>query len=331
MDDTTLRKNGVIPDTDDYELCDHRAALHRASFNLDANQFGRDEYEEVRKDNHPTREDIAHEFGDWDTALEAAGCKRTDPSAEYYPKDMMSVVYELHPQVRSGGRCEISKPEYVDCVNCVEEYPSHSTHRSFVGSWSQLLYSCGLPSTRDPSESSNTSKEECLESMQNALEGINYHSLGKYRENKDTGEPCWHVILGHFNSWVNAVKEAGVYVEREGSATEMGENWTEIRLEVLDRDNFECQCCGISDGEAQRKYNTSLHVHHIYKRRWFDSVEHANTKCNLVSLCCSCHKTLEHQPLLDQCKQFSQPITPAYQACSEKVLPEKRDAVKITA
>lgn len=331
MDDTTLRKNGVIPDTDDYELCDYLAALHRVSYMIDHNQFGQDEYEEHRKENYPTVRDINSWAKDWNHALESAGLKRDSNRAEYYPMDVMNTVYELHPQVRNKGRSEVSSSEFSEFVKGVEHRPSDSTYLGFMGNWSQVLYSCGLPTFRDPVDSTTTSKQECIESLQNALDGINSHSLVKYRQNKEKGDTCWHVIMIKFNSWVNAVKKADVYVEREGSAQEMGENWDEVRVETLQRDNFTCQCCGISDGESQRKYNTSLHVHHIYKRRWFDSVEHANTKCNLVSLCCSCHKTLEHQPLLDQCKQFSQPITPAYQACSGKVLPEKCDAVKITA
>lgn len=59
--------------------------------------------------------------------------------------------------------------------------------------------------------------------------------------------------------------------------------WQRKRLEILQRDNFECQWCG--DKEA------TLHVHHFYYKKsgnpW-DVEDHA-----LVALCESCH-SFEH-------------------------------------
>lgn len=58
--------------------------------------------------------------------------------------------------------------------------------------------------------------------------------------------------------------------------------WQKKRLEILERDNFECQSCGCEDKQ--------LHVHHksyeYGKLAWeYDSI-------NYISLCHYCHKDI---------------------------------------
>lgn len=63
-----------------------------------------------------------------------------------------------------------------------------------------------------------------------------------------------------------------------------GQNWSERREKVLDRDNRECQFCGDTD---------DLQVHHISPAREFRSHAQANQRENLVTLCVGCHGKLE--------------------------------------
>ena len=52
---------------------------------------------------------------------------------------------------------------------------------------------------------------------------------------------------------------------------------------VLERDEFKCQCCGISQGELN---TNKLIIHHI------DGDRHNNSPSNLITLCNQCHMSL---------------------------------------
>ncbi len=64
----------------------------------------------------------------------------------------------------------------------------------------------------------------------------------------------------------------------------MTSNWQKLRLEVLQRDNYQCQNC--------YKSSHTLDVHHIIPRhrKGLDVLN------NLVALCIKCHKLLELVP-----------------------------------
>jgi len=72
-------------------------------------------------------------------------------------------------------------------------------------------------------------------------------------------------------------------------------HWQKKRLEILQRDNFSCQCCG--DKES------SLHVHHTKYIANTDPWEYDND--SLVTLCENCHsevtfKKREIKNLIDE-------------------------------
>lgn len=69
--------------------------------------------------------------------------------------------------------------------------------------------------------------------------------------------------------------------------------WNSVREEVLSRDGYECQRCGLSNQEHRERFNSSLHVHHILPIRLFADPGNAHTTENLVSLCCRCHRQVE--------------------------------------
>lgn len=69
-----------------------------------------------------------------------------------------------------------------------------------------------------------------------------------------------------------------------------GPSWTdELKESVRERDNRECQDCGINEEELGRK----LDVHHKIPFRLFGIDKHrkANQRGNLISLCRSCHNS----------------------------------------
>jgi hypothetical protein len=72
--------------------------------------------------------------------------------------------------------------------------------------------------------------------------------------------------------------------ESEGS-----DQWEDIREDVLARDDYECRFCGISDDEHQKEYKHGLHAHHIIP----DAQGGPTSMENLITVCRSCHHTLE--------------------------------------
>ena len=72
-----------------------------------------------------------------------------------------------------------------------------------------------------------------------------------------------------------------------------GPNWEEQREKCLERDNYRCQDCGVSNEDA----TIALNAHHIVPFREFDERERANRVENLVSLCLSCHGRWEGIPV----------------------------------
>jgi 5-methylcytosine-specific restriction endonuclease McrA len=59
-------------------------------------------------------------------------------------------------------------------------------------------------------------------------------------------------------------------------------NWENFRLKVYQRDNYQCQNCGLSGGPNGE---IELHAHHIVPL----SVGGNNTLSNIVTLCHHCH------------------------------------------
>lgn len=80
-----------------------------------------------------------------------------------------------------------------------------------------------------------------------------------------------------------------------------GPNWNEQREKALERDDNECQECGMSMGDHIRHYSEQLHVHHKKPRREFvdiddpsvEELRKSNKLSNLVTLCKSCHRKME--------------------------------------
>lgn len=73
--------------------------------------------------------------------------------------------------------------------------------------------------------------------------------------------------------------------------------WQRARREVLERDGWECQRCGLLNHEHEAEYGRGLEVHHIIPFRTFDELEAAHDTANLVTLCRPCHKTMEGLPI----------------------------------
>lgn len=106
---------------------------------------------------------------------------------------------------------------------------------------------------------------------------------------------CAHTTVSRYlKEYDIPLRPSGRYSGQKSSGEiPMGEDWNEIRADVLERDGFRCRICGVSTETAQ------LDVHHIISRRFiyqhpFCSItEHANVMENLITLCSSHHGSVE--------------------------------------
>ena len=86
-----------------------------------------------------------------------------------------------------------------------------------------------------------------------------------------------------------------------------GQSWRRQSDRARQRDNHTCQVCGISEADLGYK----LRVHHIKPFSSFNSVKQANRLNNLISLCESCHKTIDNsQPIKNIPRFIALPFHP---------------------
>ena len=75
-----------------------------------------------------------------------------------------------------------------------------------------------------------------------------------------------------------------------GSDTiQYGSNWKWQREKAKERDNYECQICGMTKEEQ----GFALDVHHIQHVESFEKPKDANKLSNLLTVCRSCHRRIE--------------------------------------
>lgn len=74
-----------------------------------------------------------------------------------------------------------------------------------------------------------------------------------------------------------------------------GPSWRTQRQKALDRDNFQCQDCGMGQDKHHEKHGKELEVHHKKPLRTFDDTSKANRLENLTTLCVKCHSKREYK------------------------------------
>lgn len=68
-----------------------------------------------------------------------------------------------------------------------------------------------------------------------------------------------------------------------------GGAWKAARGSAIERDGGRCRFCGVTESEYQENHDRGLHVHHIVPK----AEGGRNTPENLITVCASCHQTLE--------------------------------------
>lgn len=87
---------------------------------------------------------------------------------------------------------------------------------------------------------------------------------------------------------------------KENTTTKFSPTFYRNRPKVLERDEYECRVCEMSNKEHNNHYNKNLMVHHIIPRSEFidESDKRPPNKAaqmnNLISVCENCHKPIEY-------------------------------------
>ncbi len=121
-------------------------------------------------------------------------------------------------------------------------------------------------------------------------------------------------------------RKAKIY--RDNNKDKMKESWNKTMFDgkkdqVLERDNWECQVCGMSQEKSIELFNRELSIHHIDGKGAYIPKEQKNNDINnLITMCMRCHKS--HHMKLDQKKRFGNLLE---QDDSEYRYPKIRDVL----
>lgn len=100
----------------------------------------------------------------------------------------------------------------------------------------------------------------------------------------DAEQELWFGLDGRYSQF-SPVEKRKRELDREEVARRMADEillWSIIRLEVLKRDDYSCQLCGLAG-------DTRLHVHHILKKV-AGGTDHTD---NLITVCPKCHSAAD--------------------------------------
>ena len=197
-------------------------------------------------------------------------CEGCQKDFKVYPSQSSQVYCTL--QCRQDHRCTITK-----CPNCGKD----------VRSWKANKH---IYCNRECEKAYTVLSKECPK----CGKSFTYHRSW----------PRKYCSLDCSNS-ANAVKNLGDFSSagsnhpfwEGGSAGYYGPNWCEQRRKARKRAGHKCECCG----KTRKQNGAALDVHHIEPFRSFnyipDENNHyldANRMDNLMAVCRSCHRKIEH-------------------------------------
>ncbi len=93
---------------------------------------------------------------------------------------------------------------------------------------------------------------------------------------------------------------------RQKNPDKVRDSWNSVMFdgkkdEALERDNWECQDCGMSQEKSIILFNRVLSIHHIDDNGAnVPSHEKNNNLDNLITLCMRCHKILHHKQTMEK-------------------------------
>jgi len=112
-------------------------------------------------------------------------------------------------------------------------------------------------------------------------------SENKRGEQNFCSRDCWHNYAGGETApnW------------QGGADCDYAGGWKRKRVSILERDDYQCRACGITEQQHKEDTGKGLDVHHVIPVRLFDDLSEAHAKENLVTACRSCHMKWEGLPV----------------------------------
>jgi len=209
------------------------------------------------------------EFGSWNDALDAAGF---DPNhRELSDAELIDAMQDLAD--------DLGRPPTVEEMNEQGEYHG-VTYADRFGTWLDAREAAGFDGEEQRWNPRNTD-EELLAELHRLADELG--CAPTQAEMNELGEYSVHPYYNRFDTWRQALAEAGFNLSRSSREwpTEYEDDWLDRRAEIRERDDNECQHCGMSNAAHKREYGQTLHVHHVEAD---DS-----TTDGYVTLCKECH------------------------------------------
>jgi len=244
---------------------------------------------------------LGNRFGSYSQAVRELGYKPNcakDHSREDLVQVINNMVHELDRTPKTTDLSDFNGPEtaYVFVTE--------------VGSWVEALEQAGVEPMSI--QLSKIPKNELIEEYRELANKLGHPP--SYTEVEDLARYSPSAYENTFGTFLEAKQEAGFdpvptdnlprgedhYLWKEGQDVYYGKNWRQQRQKALERDNCECQRCGISAEEHQDQIGIDLHVHHLTPAREFDDHEERNKLSNLITLCAACHRRWESMPIQPQ-------------------------------
>ena len=178
-------------------------------------------------------------------------------------------------------------------LNNDEDFCSGKTVYNKFGSFKDACKQANVPHNSKPQK-----KDKIIVSCENCG---NEKEVYPYRVKESTNDRffCDNKCQGIWWSDNLSGESNPLYLGGGDWSDKMGSMWHVKREKCLERDNYSCKICGITQSEHLKENNMGLDVHHIEPRRKFykdsnRSIDEANKMENLVTLCREHHNKVEY-------------------------------------
>jgi hypothetical protein len=230
-------------------------------------------------------------FGNWNQALRQAGLE-VNYARDVSEEDLLAELKRFAKKLGHVPRTH----EMRDQGNW-----SRGIYQKRFGSWNKALLAAGF----ETNQRSGIPQEELLAELRELADELGHppttdemHNHGKF-----TTAP-YHRVFG---TWRKALQAADPglldeYQQTDSESIPFGSNWSQIRKEIIARDNESCLRCGMDRERHRERFGRDLPVHHrIPRRRFYNdpdrTVDDADVPNNLLTLCIPCHRRIERMPV----------------------------------
>ena len=234
-----------------------------------------------------------NEFGNWKNAVEEAGFERE--ATIIYEEELIEEIQRV-----SDEHFNSEPPKFYEWVNNDDTKFSATAYVNRFGDWTKTLKKTGFSSHQR-----EYSDQELIEILQNISSEEEYVTQEELENRFDITAGMY---INRFESWNNALEEAGLEVRdrgewslsgkehpfwKGGGHVYYGSSYLKNKEEVKNRDGILCQVCGSDNSDTDIPWD--VEVHHITPERYWRDDEHEqmNNPRNLICLCRLCHRKLE--------------------------------------